>query len=81
MCLFLEIVSSGPVFSSFFLAIFGNFEARGKSFEFSHEDGQKEIAKKIGCNWKKPVLFLCVFFAQFHGRTQRIFPWLQNCQK
>jgi len=39
------VVSSGPVFFGF-LAIFGNFEAREKSFEFSHVSCQKKNKKK-----------------------------------
>ena len=67
------------VFSGF-LAIFGKFEARGRSFEFSHESGRKKSQKK-SVTTRKNWFFFCVFLAHFHGRTQRISPWLQICQK
>ena len=71
-------MSSGPIFSGF-LAIFGNFEAREKPFEFSHESGQKEIEKKRFF----PVAtdFFCDFFYPLSWENSKDFPLASKLPK
>ena len=67
-----HIVSSGPVFSGF-LAIFGKFEVREKSFEFSHESGQKKSQKKSVVTGKNRFFFV-FFLPTFMGELKGFFP-------
>ena len=65
-------MSSGLVFSGF-LAIFGNFEARENSFEFSHESGQKKSQKKLVVTGKNQFFFVS-FLPTFMGELKGPFP-------
>ena len=80
-CLFCSVCLDGPsVFRSgffqfffFFLAIFGNFEAREIYFEFSHESGQKKSQKKSVATGKNRFFFV-FFLPTFMGELKVFFP-------